>query len=284
MNRDNKFRIIFKFAIGSVIAEQEIDIGLIQDITNSYTISKTSAGMPTQPAQNTFVMDMGVSRTYTFQFRRVCPENPVNQLGTVSNGVYIPSDPKKWSNGFWVYIMKRFLVNKWQMETDGCKIRYYSDPEDGELETEFYPKLATTNAYISKFTPAQSVGDTRSLSGNITFTIGATNILKEVANHLIIYDANYVTFNPNATEDNTNLVKVTQNDRINTIGVPTDWTNRAILEWDIDIDNFGWCKDKDGNGEIYSPDEEISLTDTETVLYAIWNRESITGSEDEEQT
>ena len=275
MNRDNKFRAIFKFAIGSVIAEQEVDIGLIQDISNTYTISKTTAGMPTQPAQNAFAMDTGVTRTYSFQFRRVSPENPVNQLGTVSNGVYTPSDPKKWSNGFWVYIMKRFLVNKWQMETDGCKIRYYTDPEGDELESEFYPKLATTNAYISKFTPAQSVGDTYSLSGNITFTIGATNILKEVANHTILFEANYATFttDPRADTDETNMVKVSDKGEYILPEIPTLWFERATASpptgYGIQSTSPVWSKTPEGTERI-PPLTRVILDSSETVFYVVW--------------
>ena len=125
MTYDNEFRILFKFAMDDngqkVVAEQPIDIGLIQDIKTKYSVSTSSMGIPTQPAQNSFQMDLGVTRTYTFEYRRVNPDTYENTLGEIVNGEYVPSDPKKWSNGFWLYIMKKFLVNRWQMETDGAR-------------------------------------------------------------------------------------------------------------------------------------------------------------------
>ena len=211
LDKDNKFRIIFRFAIDGIIAEQSVDIGKIQNITNNYTISKQSAGMPTQPAQNTFVMDTGVTRTYTFEFLRILPDNPVDTLGTVSDGEYTEADSKKWSNGFWIYILKRFLVNRWQMETDGCQIQYLSlSVAPNEDESEFYPTLARTNAYINKFTPSQSVGNVQSLSGTISFTIGATNINKTIAKHTVIFEANYANYSTSseATNDHTNMIKI----------------------------------------------------------------------------
>lgn len=268
---DNKFRVLFKFALNGMIVSQDIDIGLIQDISNTYTISKTTSGMPTQPAQNAFAMDLGVTRTYRFEFIRINPPEPDDRLGEIVNGEYVPSDPKQWSNGFWIYIMKRFLVNRWQMETDGCKIYYLVD----ESKKEFYPQLNVTNAYISEFKPSQKPGPTNVLSGPIAFTIGATNIVKEVSNYTIIFDANYKSFStlPEAQNDDTNMVRVSEKNQLPVPIIPADWNSRAVSEeLGIVPHNAGWCKSPDGTGTIYHPTdtEGIPLDSEETTLYVIW--------------
>ena len=113
----NTFRIRFRYldttVTPNVIATATVDIGQIQSLTFKYDVTKTDVGIPSQPSQNAFIMDSGVTRTHTFSFRRINPVNPVDDL---------KGDSTLWSNGFWVYVMKRYIVNRWQAETDGCKI------------------------------------------------------------------------------------------------------------------------------------------------------------------
>ena len=158
--------------------------------------------------------------------------------------------------------MKRFLVNKWQMETDGCKIYYLKDNED-------YPEIQPVNCYVSDFKVNQNVGDVQTLTGNITFTIGATNILKESKAHTVIFDANYSSTGVTGVEDdNTNMVRVTDESLMARPSLPQSWMSRAITltDWDNVSDSY-WAYDKQGQSSVGTT---INLTEEEITIYAIW--------------
>lgn len=262
----NTFRIFFKFkdedensTTYNQIITRSTDIGLIQSIGNSYTISVTNMGIPSQPSQNSFVMDSGVQRKYTFSFRRITPQNPVDDIN---------EDSTKWSNGFWVYVMKKYIVNRWQAETDGCKISYTSNDEG------LYPSIDLVNVYVSSFTPKTSAGDAMTLSGDISFIVGATNLSKNVAKHVITYDANYSHYA--TTDDDTNYVTITDYDRMIPIEIPPSWVSRAENVYHIGTvieANKRWCTMSDPTAQgavIYRMTDTIDL-DGDLTLYAIYD-------------
>ena len=246
----NTFRITFRYKYASSvpndphdgkIVSNTMDIGQIQSISYSYNINNTSAGIPSQPAQNAFIMDHGVTRTHRFSYRRITPDDPVDTLGAFDgSGNWVPADSTKWSNGFWVFVMKRYIVNRWQAETDGCKISYIVPEEDSHL----YNSIPETNVYVNAFSVEETAGDIQTLNGNISFIVGATNLTKVVAKHTIVYDANYDAYSPNAN-DPTNYVVVTNTDSASAITLPDIWRSRAIGVYGISVDDdkFVWCSD-----------------------------------------
>lgn len=275
----NTFRIIFQYKdTNNVIQSNNIDIGLIQEISNVFNISKSSAGIPTQPSQNSFAMDYGVTRTYKFSFRRISPRDNNPSIDDVLDG-----DSTRWSNGFWIYVMKRFIVNRWQTETDGCKIRFDSVGADGRPQEYLYPSIKPTNVYVSGFTPSQTMGDNMTISGSISFTVGATNLSKNSAKHTIIYDANYKAYTPLAVEDDTNYVMVTNLALANAISLPPNWQSRASSVYGIQDVKFRWCTQpyppvddpvyyNVGDQIILEDDSQNPPLDIETItLYAIYD-------------
>lgn len=276
----NTFRILFQYKdTNNQIQTNNVDIGLISDITNVFGISKSSAGIPTQPSQNAFVMDYGVTRTYKFSFRRISPHNNPEVDDDLTK------DSTRWSNGFWVYVMKRFIVNRWQSETDGCKIRFDSVDSDNNPQEYLYPSIKPTNVYVSGFNPSQTMGDNTTLTGTLSFTVGATNISKTVAKHTIIYDANYGTQakqkQSQAVGDDTNYVMVTNQPVANAIGLPPNWQSRAFNEYGISDTKFRWCTEKYPPAEtpvyfkmgdqIVLEDESHNINIDTITLYAIYD-------------
>lgn len=272
----NTFRIKFRYkGTDNQIHTKMIDIGLIQSIEYSYSIKNTKAGIPSQPSQNAFIMDYGVTRSHSFKFRRVNPQVIDDTLDSNDDDACL-----KWSNGFWEYIMKKYIVNRWQTETDGCKIQYLVPNEDKEL----YTSIPETNVYITSFSSEQESGDVSTLSGTIKFMVGATNLVKVVAKHTIIYDANYDSYD-SGTDDPTNYVNVTNNDSASAMSLPSSWKDRAVTEHSITVGtdaDFRWCVDaipQVANGQItsktYTAGELISF-DSEVkgdilTLYAIYD-------------
>ena len=255
----NTFRIIFKFNYNGQIVEKNIDIGLIQSIKPFYEVTTTTAGIPSQPSQNTFIFDMGVKKTFTFSFLRIQPPVVNDSLD---------ADSTQWSNGFWIYIMKRYVVNRWQAETDGCKI-VYTVPEENQ---DYYPPIPVTNVYVSEFTPKQTAGDTMTISGGISFVVGATNISKIVAKHTIIYDANFKAYSP-SSQDDTNYVTVTNDDSTNAVDLPAIWQSRAYSIYGITMGTFRWATDPIPNQDtvFYEQKEYISDLPETLELYAIYD-------------
>lgn len=262
----NTFRIVFKYVLNGQIKEQYLDIGLIQEITNSYEIKTMTQGIPSQPSQNAFAMDYGTSRSYTFSYLRVCPDAPVDDITDAEGSL-------RWSNGFWAYVIKRYVVNRWQTQTDGIRIIYTSADESQ------YPTLPQTNAYVSAFTVEEKAGNTRTLSGKITFAIGSNSDLENANRKALVYEANYDTYSHPG--DDTNYVRATVYGSIDVMGVPTSWIAQAnnygiypigmnetlkyqYFRWSLSptelVPEFG-----------YKEGDLIYLEDTVTTLYARYN-------------
>ena len=276
----NSFRIIFRYGTNPSDTNT-IDIGLINEITNSYSISSTNSALPSQPAQNSFAMDYGVTRTYRFSFKRIF-HHESNDPETDDD---ITKSSLKWSNGFWLYVMKRYIVNRWQAETDGCKIQYFNYDEEGRNREFLYPSIQPTNVYVTDFRPSQTAGDVNTISGSIAFIVGATNIGKVVAKHTIIDDANYRAYTSDADDDDTNYVTVTNQTMTTAIGLPVNWQIRASSEYDIHDVKFRWCIDQypTESSTYYNTGDQIVLEDEsadppiniETItLYAIYDADN----------
>lgn len=267
----NKFRITFQYKDGNDVVSHDIDIGLIQSISPVYNITLNKAGIASQPSQNAFAMDSGVKRNYSFSFRRVNLKDSSQFVDELN-----PNDPDaslKWSNGFWMYVMKKYVVNRWQTETDGCKIRYDVDSD----VIDYYPAIPSTNVYVSEFRPEQDVGDVMTIGGTISFTVGATNIAKNIAKHTIVYSANFETLVP-SSQDDTNYVTMTNNDGINAMKLPTSWRARA-QEYQLTMGVFKWCTDPvpTQSSKVYDETGTGSFIDDlpETLnLYAIYDYHS----------
>lgn len=209
----SSFTLIFKYKDGNnQIVSKMLDIGKVTNFSNSYAINNTKEKIPTQPAQNSFVMNLGVKRTLAIDFIRVSPDEPTDSLD---------ADSSQWSNGFWAYIVKRFIVNRWQGETDGCKMRYVSNDE------ALYPSIGETNVYATEFSPKQTPGITNVLSGAVKVTVGATNLAKVVAKHTVIYRSNFIGQKPSYNGPESNTVKISNTDTSQTIYVPPEWISTA---------------------------------------------------------
>ena len=145
--------------------------------------------------------------------------------------------------------------NRW------CKIYYLK-------ESVNYPTIPAVNCYISDFKSKPNVGDVQTITGTITFSIGSTNILKESMNYTVIFEANYSSTGI-AEDDDTNMVKVTNNNVISTPNFPSDWIDRAIsLTGWTDLSGSYWSYDKNGTQRIDTND--IQLNEQETTIYAQW--------------
>lgn len=212
----SSFRLLFRFKDeDEQIITKELDVGKVTNFANSYAINNTKEKIPTQPAQNSFVMNLGVKRTLSIDFVRVSPDNPTDSLD---------ADSKQWSNGFWAYIVKRFIVNRWQGETDGCKMQYVSNDE------ALYPSIGETNVYATEFSPKQSPGVTNALSGTVKVTVGATNLAKVIARHTVIYRSNFKGQKSSYNGPESNAVKISNTDTSQTIYVPPEWISTAQEE------------------------------------------------------
>jgi hypothetical protein len=260
------FRIVFKYVSNNQIRTKEIDIGKIQGITNSYSIKSTYQGIPSQPSQNAFIMDYGVSRGYNFSYIRISPNEPDDD---------ITQDCTKWSNGFWVYVLKRYVVNRWQTQTDGVKITFISDDKTQ------YPDLVPTNSYIETFTVEQSPGRTNVLEGRIGFRIGSSTEIGGNDNRkAILYDGNLEAYG-----DESNYVRAVDGNSMNVIEPPEIWIQSATdygvysgtsLTPQQKKSYFRWSTSPDELTPVethgYKYGDFIELTEKVINLYATYNK------------
>lgn len=262
----NRFRIIFKHVLNNQITDKELDIGKIQGITNSYNIRANHQGIPSQPSQNAFIMDYGVTRGYNFSVVRISSDDSVNN---------ITEESTKWCNGFWLAIMKRCVVNRWQTMTDGVKITYISDDD------KQYPTLSPTNAYVESFTMEQKPGRTNVLEGRMGFRIGSsTEIGGNDKRKAILYDANLESYG-----DESNYVRAVDGNEMNVIEPPNVWIANATaygLYDGVTITDaekkqwFRWSTSPTSLEPVetygYKYGDFIELNDKVTTLYATYNK------------
>lgn len=223
--------------------EQEfsVDIGYIQNTKVSFSPEMTRVGIAGGPSQNTFIMDRGVKRTISQEFVRVIDDRSKENEGI--------EDTSKWSNGYWIKFIKRYLVNRWQTETDGCEFSF----DAGTLD---YPPIEDTNVYISSFTHTYVPN---AISGNIQMKVGSYRKPKAVAQHVIIYYIN----DSNHPENKTNMVFMSDKEQITLKTIPPQWVYDTGRR-------FGGWKTDDG---VKSAGDPLNIGDAEKEvnIYAVWS-------------
>lgn len=273
------FFLKFKYADSDGnIHVKKLDIGNVTAFSNSYMPKNIKQAIPTQPVQNTFVMNTGVIRTFSINFTRICHDNSKEHDELVDDDESVPTTlSTAWSNGFWMYIVRRFLVNRWQAETDGCKMVYISPDE------QIYPSVEETNVYITGFVPTQKAGETYTLSGTLKLTVGATDISKITAKHTVVYHSNYVGNKGTYTGAESNIVKVWDSeDEMPIMAIPVGWLDTAFNEGIItNVEQARaysvWCTEPSGiGGTTYPQTENIEFDDEDGILnlYAIYKESS----------
>ena len=237
----------------------EIDLGSIQSIADSFTTTISSQiGIPSQPAENTFVFDSGVTESYDISFTRPLPRE-------IHDDYSHPSTD--WSNGFWLYNMLKYVVNRWQAKTDGVRTYYIPDTNSRDLfngwgytlDDNGVPTANGVNCYVTSFIPRYRVGIPDAISGSISFIIGGLR-LSSVLKSAIIFKANL--------GDDTNIVRQNDGSSVMTIACPTSWTLYAS---GIGKTFTGWNTASDGSGTPYPINDSVKLQGDNLTLYAIWS-------------
>lgn len=228
-------RGIFRIHTDSVKDSQgnplEIDMGAIQSISDNFIPQiATFQGIPSQPSENAFIMDTGVRREISITFIRSSPVTSVNALY---------GDSALWSNGYWLTNVERYVVNRWQAETDGIKVSY----TQGESGKDNFPDIPLTNCYVKSWSIRYTKGIIQALVGSVTFIVGSTKMSHAIS-PTVVYHANYSELVGSTVANTTNLVKsYDSTDGVAVLRYPADWIAYATSEYNItpDRDLIWYC-------------------------------------------
>lgn len=174
-----------------------IDLGVVEDIAESFHKSTSSTPRTSMGAENTFVLENGCTMTLTVTFRRVCPhysnDNVRNSVLVDSNGVVISEENEfveadnecdetlfrvmrmngscRWSNNKW-YRTIVSLVDRWQMRSDGFKFLYIPDQNGTGSENPYIPAYNYVNGYVKRLSMNYKAGNPQVIFGTLEFHVG----------------------------------------------------------------------------------------------------------------
>lgn len=149
-----------------------IDLGDIQDISDSYSAMLTTIPIAPFGYSGTFCMDRGVQRSLSVGIVRVSPVSPDDNS----------TDSRRWSNSKWISML-RAMTDRWQMMTDGVRLFMYVPKEKAHNVVALNSKYSLTdghinggttsvNAYISQLPLSYSSDSVHKISLSITFRVG----------------------------------------------------------------------------------------------------------------
>ena len=149
-----------------------IDLGDIQDISDSYSAMLTTIPIAPFGYSGTFCMDRGVQRSLSVGIVRVSPVSPDDNS----------TDSRKWSNSKWISML-RAMTDRWQMMTDGVRLFMYVPKGKAHNVVALNSKYSLTdghinggmtsvNAYISQLPLSYSSDSVHKISLSMTFRVG----------------------------------------------------------------------------------------------------------------
>ena len=150
-----------------------IDLGDIQDISDSYSAMLTTIPIAPFGYSGTFCMDRGVQRSLSVGIVRVSP------VSSDDNS----TDSRRWSNSKWISML-RAMTDRWQMMTDGVRLFMYVPKEKAHNVVALDSKysldadghinggMTSVNAYIAQLPLSYSSDSVHKISLSMTFRVG----------------------------------------------------------------------------------------------------------------
>lgn len=158
--------------------------GLMKNFDDNISANISVTPIVTYNAENAFAFDIQANESVSLSFVRKNPCNKIKVFDENSNEFVeqqLPwdgsTDDRHWSNRKWIAELSA-LVNRWQVETDGCVMVY--DPLDPILQLAMDPSIddditheAARNVYIHQFSHNFSVSMPEAVNGNLSLQIGS---------------------------------------------------------------------------------------------------------------
>ncbi len=158
-----------------------IDLGYIQNITETYSARLTATPIVCYGYSGTFCMDTGVEKDLSIDFIRTSLPLPNDPTHPTRNECDDSSaDSKRWTNAKWVSFLKT-LMDRWQMMTNGSllyllrptseRLSIDADPSAIDPMNELYTEIIGEHCYITQV-PVIYSNTPQTISGNISLSIG----------------------------------------------------------------------------------------------------------------
>ena len=219
-----------------------LDLGVITDISETFSKSTFATPRTSMSAENTFVMESGNSLILTIKFERVCPPiindhipnyivsrddmeydpyaNDEDGIGDyietlpegtdmyVVQGAIRINGSKRWSNNKW-YREMTSAVDRWQMKTDGFQFAYIPDQNGDSMDNPYIPAYNYLNGYIKSLRRVYKAENPNKIQGTIEFHVGtmhlnANDVAQEALDSSIHASASAPFINLIATDLSTN--------------------------------------------------------------------------------
>lgn len=219
----------------------EIDLPYIAEVTDSYNASLTEISTLIYGAENRFVMDLGVQRSFDVSCVRINPDDYDD-----SSDDWL--DSAKWSNGKW---MTKFIqeMDHWQnqMKPNGGFIFKLTSPD-----TELYPTV-TKNVFLrGNITPKYSLG-------KMTFTLPL--VVGSMKGDSANLDTVTLTFRSGTNPAKTYTQSYPKNALVPVPSIPASWQGL--------VDNSIFSHWETSGGAEYPPGKLMRWT-TDMTLTAQW--------------
>lgn len=146
----------FKPAL-SKVGHPKIVIDTVSALSDNISSSVLVTPIVTYDAENSFAFDTSATESFSFSFKRVTPENPINTS----------TDPEKWDNAKWMCELIKY-VNCWQAKTDGITFQY----EGSSDVIPFFPAIKC-RAYIKSISFTRPKGYSDMISGTVSLQTGS---------------------------------------------------------------------------------------------------------------
>lgn len=137
---------------------RDVSLGTVESISETLNKRCMVTPIPSLDMQSAFPIESGNSKSYSIGFKRTNPLEPDDTSG----------DSDDWPNEIWYNALTN-TINRWQVRTDGCTLRYISNGNSylPDFEEQGYIK-SIERTYKADFNEV--------ISGTLTFTVGRMHI------------------------------------------------------------------------------------------------------------
>jgi len=190
------------------------DIKLVfesNELTDTITTNLMELSLPTLTTKNNLRMDLGNTEAIDFKWHRTQPTK-----WTEGDDIQY-ADSEKWSNRKWLEVLTGTFIDRWQMNTDGCKINYIATGADHQMSF-------TLNGYIKACNFKYDISSPSVVSGNMKIQIGSAYTRVTPSRPENMRKITYVCEDDHGAL-HTVVMYARDGETIRLIAVPVEWVN-----------------------------------------------------------
>lgn len=175
-----------------------IYLGHVNKISETYNKSVTVIPLVTKGSSNSFPLDGGTSRSYSFNGTREQPAEGIDDSGTTRLDGALPEESSnrwdtiinkelKWSCKKWITELQKF-IDRWQMKSDGCFVLFRPSDTNpyvklGPKSEGFYKNMI--HGYLKSIEFTYNADSNEQITYYLTMTVGTCRTTPFVGDEII---------------------------------------------------------------------------------------------------